>query len=357
MKTTLVLDTCVLPQKGALTQNPLLSALLRVARLQDYDVLVSEMVRIESLGQRQRAASEALGQLRAAIRIAAGVFGPDQLDYYLPSETDAVQRWKDDLDSLGHIPLDGDDAIEALRREALRQPPARPTADGSATGGRDAAIWLAVKRLHSSSEDRQTYFVSSNTGDFADRKDADSLRSELLTELGEAADRFIYCPSLASVIEHMAEQSPTKAIGATEIARMLSEGQVEAFLLDAARELAPVRSQETVLDEAVTVESAEERRAYNVGDTRLAMADIQFTLVKHLDTGVEDEVVERQVKGRARIWFYETDLSLLAELESFKLIDETSTEATVERAGSPDEARSSSGGGEVDLDADLERDS
>src|SRR5205814_2714868 len=144
-----VLDTCVLPQRGSIHNNPLLSALIRIATIRGFEVLITDISRSESLSKRKRSADEAIEKLLSAIRGAEKYFDRDQLDFYLPSSDEAVSLWQEDLDtSFGELKTHGEDATEALHREAWRTPPARATSDDSATGSRDSAIWLSVKRKH-----------------------------------------------------------------------------------------------------------------------------------------------------------------------------------------------------------------
>jgi predicted nucleic acid-binding protein len=58
------------------------------------------------------------------------------------------------------VELDGASAIEALRREACRLPPASISFDAKGTGARDAAIWLSLVREARSGE--TVYLVSSD---------------------------------------------------------------------------------------------------------------------------------------------------------------------------------------------------
>jgi hypothetical protein len=82
----------------------------------------------------------------------------------LPSITDAATAWRKQLaDMFVHVPLSGETAIEALRREIHRTPPAHRK---EGYGARDAAIWLTVRADHVSRHE-VGYLVSRNKLDFA----------------------------------------------------------------------------------------------------------------------------------------------------------------------------------------------
>ncbi|MEU5790387.1 PIN domain-containing protein [Micromonospora purpureochromogenes] len=323
MTAALVFDTCVLPQKGGLTENPLLSALLRIAKLRDCRVLISDMARVESLGARRRAAAAAVDNLRSAIRSAAKYFDSDQLDYYLPSEVDAVQRWERELEVLESIPLEGEDAIEALRREAERVAPARATSDGSAIGSRDAAIWLSVKRLHLGAEGAATYFVSNNYADFADPKDKRRLRPELRAELGLAAETFFFYGTLSSAVEAMAEPAVCRAIGEEELDKLTAESNLTDLIWEAADREVAVPSERVVLMTGFEILDAQEVRAFNVDGTRLAMWEAEFLFEKVDGVDILDDGVRRAFEGSARLWVYELNGEPSVELDSLKALRPT----------------------------------
>ena len=65
------------------------------------------------------------------------------------------------LDTFDLIPLDGESAVEALRREAWRIPPASTSFDVQGTGARDAAIWLSLIK-ESIRQPERIFFISSD---------------------------------------------------------------------------------------------------------------------------------------------------------------------------------------------------
>jgi PIN domain len=318
MKTALIFDTCSLPQKGGLTDNPLMSAIIRIAEIKGHELLISEVVRIETLAQRGRAASAALEKLRTGIREVSKIFGSDQVDYYMPSEVDAVSYWQQEIDeAFKVIPLAGEDAIEALHREARRIAPARPTADGSSVGSRDAAIWLSVKRFHLSRASN-TCLISGNTGDFSDAVDKRELKQELLEELGDAQATFFYFISLSALIGHIAEEAEKQVIDHAALERLRSEAGVEASLQEAAEEANQPAEGYFRLYSELTIQSAEEVRAYKVDETRLSMIQVTFRFISVEVDEDSDQTSERRFKGEARMWAYGIEGSLSVELETLK---------------------------------------
>jgi hypothetical protein len=320
--TALVFDTCSLPQRGALADNPIMSAIMRIAQIKRHQLLVSEVVKTETLGERERAASAALEKLRTGIREVSKVFGSGQVDYYIPSEGEAVKYWRREIDAAFEvISLSGGDAIEAIYREARRIAPARATADGSAVGSRDAAIWLSIKRFHLERPGEETCFISGNTGDFSDVQDKRKLRQELLDELGDAKGRFFYFVSLGSLIEHIAEKAETEAIENAALERLNSEGGMEAALQEALEVMLIPGHGNIRLYSFIAIEAAKEIRAYNVDDTRLSMLDVGFRFIStEVESGTNHNI-ERPFGGKARMWTYQVEGSLSLELENVTSVE------------------------------------
>src|SRR5664279_129931 len=114
MSTMLIFDTCVLPRRGRLTDNPLLAAIIRIAQLRSFELVLVDVTLAESVNARRRAATEALSALRTAVRGAAKLFPDDLLDYYIPDESGAVDAWENELRDIFVISgTSGADAVEA----------------------------------------------------------------------------------------------------------------------------------------------------------------------------------------------------------------------------------------------------
>ncbi|BCJ67571.1 hypothetical protein GCM10009779_65060 [Polymorphospora rubra] len=275
------------------------------------------MTQVESLGYRRRAASAALDDLRSAIREAAKYFEADEVSYYLPSEDDVIQRWEDELSSFELIPIAGEDAIAALRREADRIPPARATPDGSAVGSRDAAIWLSVRRFHlSGGAEQVTYFVSSNSTDFGAKSNKRLLRSELLEELRDARDRFFYFPNLSSLVESFADKLATLDIS-REYLRSLQENlQIDSLIAASARRMIPSSSECETVGDRIALVDAQEKSAFGVDGNRLSLLLVEFDFFILLRN--ENGYLTSKYGGQARIWLYDANGVATVELDQLR---------------------------------------
>lgn len=345
MSTVLVLDTCVLPQRGSIHSNPVLSALLRVSAIRGFTVCISDVTRTESLNKRKLLAQTAIADLGSAVREVSKIFGLEGIDYYIPSDTEAVEAWDQELsETFTILEVDGEDAKEALHREASRTPPARETGSGSATGGRDSAIWLSAKRMHLTSSERTTYFISSNTKDFATSRNDQTLRSELSDELGTSADRFVYVSSLQRAVELLAPSSDPQEVGFSELQELIQETNMGQQLFDALQ--ASVRERQLPQPISLSVNEVRERRAYEVDTIRLVQIDIEFDclsvpwsetisfpvetvhgkaasfLVETLHREATSFPVET-VHGKATAWLYQSNDNASFELDTMQFSNAT----------------------------------
>jgi hypothetical protein len=306
---------------GAIHSNPVLSALLRICAIRSYPVYISDVTRTESLNKRKILAREAIESLGSAVREMSKIFGLDELDYYIPSDINAMEAWDQELSATFTIlETDGEDAKEALHREASRRPPARETNSGSATGGRDSAIWLSIKRMHIASTDQFTYFISSNTKDFATSRDDHQLRAELSSELGESVDRFIYVSSLERAVQLLAPSSEPQKISFSELQNLLQVTDLEQQLLETLQ--TSVRERELPQPLSLSVNEVRERRAYTVDIIRLAQIDIQF----ECSTLVSSENIVTPIKpvhGKASAWLYQGDENSSFEIDTMRFADTT----------------------------------
>ena len=85
-----------------------------------------------------------------------------------PWVPDAVETWRQRLEQVVEVvPTDPLDAVAALEREIIGQPPTKERQRGKAgAGARDAAIWLTVLRDHHL-RGEASVFVTANKQDFA----------------------------------------------------------------------------------------------------------------------------------------------------------------------------------------------
>lgn len=193
---TIYLDTNILPRWGSLSA-PHIAALIAVARTAGHQLALPSLVIEESVNARRRDAIAAFELLSAAHKRAFRY--SDAVTTYIPSGDDSAEEWRRELsDSFKAIDLPPAAAVEALRREAHRLPPAR---DGK--GGRDVAIWLTVLQ-DATGSNGPSYFVSDNTHDFARPDNKDDPHPELAAEIAATGAELSYCPSLDSLFAKIA---------------------------------------------------------------------------------------------------------------------------------------------------------
>jgi hypothetical protein len=153
-------------------------------------IVVPEIAAAEGEANYRRSLERGVGRLEAAHRDLNRLFDRDEPLHLEGVWVDGhVDTWRERLEILGDVlPAAGDDAIEALRREARRVPPARPQLDGKGAdkggrGARDCAIWLAVVRDHLSRTE-EGHFITSDVTDFLSEGD---LKPELVQDIGDGA--------------------------------------------------------------------------------------------------------------------------------------------------------------------------
>jgi hypothetical protein len=109
----------------------------------------------------------------------------------------AIEHWRGIYaEVLTTLETSGDDALEALAREAYCRSPAKkdPKAKG---GARDAAIWLTVTGYLKAHPDEHVYFVCNNAKDFGN---GSSYPAAMLDDLGDMKDRLTILASFDDVI-------------------------------------------------------------------------------------------------------------------------------------------------------------
>jgi len=197
----IVLDTNVLPRQGKV-ETVMISTILRVASALGARVSITETVLHESVNARMEEATRAVDQHPQALAKLSRLSHVQP--YYVPSVEQIVSSWREQLLAAFEIlELHGDDAREALQREASRRKPAKV----GGTGARDAAIWLCVKREHSV-DPTTTHFVSANTEDFAASRSNRQLHPDLQTEVANSNGEFVYHVSLDSLLAAIGAPAP-----------------------------------------------------------------------------------------------------------------------------------------------------
>lgn len=171
----IVLDTNQLDRHSL--NSPLMAILKVLARLGNHRLAISEVTYNEhcahfeyrlrsALAQQSRARKDmrallkAAGQERERWDLEAAARNEKFIDRHIASYKSRISNTFDIVE------LDGESAIEALRREACRIAPASTSFDTKGSGARDAAIWLSL--IHRSSESSEKiYFISSDKQAFS----------------------------------------------------------------------------------------------------------------------------------------------------------------------------------------------
>ena len=191
----IILDTNVLPRSGVL-RYVIVSAVLKVAEHRGLQVCVPSLVVEESVNARREAVIAVSSRLQTAIRDASKLFEVDGL--YLPDSEEVASSWRAELhDAFNVIEVRPEDALEGLRREAHRIPPAH-----GGRGSRDSAIWLATIRHHNNNGG-PTHFVSENTKDFAS---GGALHPRLEEDLAGNLEGFHYHANLGDLLGSLSSE-------------------------------------------------------------------------------------------------------------------------------------------------------
>ncbi|MGA5818655.1 PIN domain-containing protein [Kitasatospora sp. NPDC094028] len=254
------LDTNVLPRQRVV-RNVIISTILRVAKAKGMAVAISSVVLDESLSQRRQVATSTVESLSTAISAMSKLTDLDPI--YIPGIEEIVADWEGQLrDAFQVIPVNGDDAAEALWREALRKKPAK--SDG--TGARDAAIWLTVKRSHCSSPGGQTHFVSDNWKDFA-APDKKSLHPDLAAEVSDSGP-FHYHRKLEDLLSVLAVRRPVHVSRDPFGAEIRDDILSQVHAMDDGMEIEWAGVTEgDVLDEHLIIEDSGKFSGYEVGES------------------------------------------------------------------------------------------
>ncbi|PPF76292.1 hypothetical protein C5B99_10730 [Pseudoclavibacter sp. Z016] len=173
---------------------------------------------------------------------------------YVPDIDDIVSEWERDLrSSFEVIEIEPEDAPRALRREAVRQRPAR-----NGKGARDSAIWLSAIRVAASGQG--AVFVSSNTSDFGVKKSSD-IHPELAAEASTAG--LTYATSTQELLDVLAIKSEHISLDLAELSAAARDELVDTLLRDGKAHLSiPLEAEEIRRDE-LHFTSATNRRTYN----------------------------------------------------------------------------------------------
>lgn len=233
----LIFDTNGLPTKGNL-ESGFWHAVFRLCKLKGITPAISAVTLDEAVNMRREAANKILTPLVAAHTALSQITKADPL--YTPTAESLAEEYEARLQELFEIlPLDGDHAVEAFRREARRITPAR-----LGKGGRDSAIWLTVAKIVN--DGSKVYFVTNNHKDFG----AGGLFSELQDEINDSSPTMEYLGTSNEFINQIANPVEFSSLQAADVA--------DAFSLS-------IRSEVIALLEQVESPEYTVDRAWNAG--------------------------------------------------------------------------------------------
>jgi hypothetical protein len=272
MSEAVLFDTNTLPRRGGL-DAPLWSSIRKLCEAVGVAMLISDIVLQESLNLRRDNYQSASAGFLKYFREVERFFSPQPL--YLPSADEICRDWEDELrDVFEILPVHGEDAAEALDREARRIRPAR-----EGRGGRDSAIWLTVLR-HVPSYD-VFHFVSRNTKDFSSGDDSKVLHPDLEAEVSDIDGELRYHVGVDPFLEGLGTPTDAPLLDVADLAERLGFQLIDAVLEVASRRGDDLVA-EQLLPEGITITDADALRSYAVGGVgTLAL----FQLVGHVAVG------------------------------------------------------------------------
>lgn len=293
------LDTNAIPRRGSL-KSVIMSAVLQIASKRSIRVCLPSLVLEESVSARVRAATSAIEALGSASNEASKFFHVDS--FYVPDVTELGEGWRSELaETFRIVDVVPDDALEALHREAHRQKPAR---DGA--GGRDAAIWLTVKRFHLT-HDGPTFLVSDNSKDFADPT-GKVLHPALAAELGERANLFHYCRTLDGLLEHFADRVDA-VVSVTQIGGFSDViSYAIASLPEVDRNIQKLSQYDEIKFDDLSISRVV--RCYQVEDDHLALIDLRGRVSEETMAALE---LDGALQFRIKAWVEVESISSIAK--------------------------------------------
>jgi hypothetical protein len=182
MASYLLLDTNGLPVRGTL-KSTFWKALFHLCETKGIVPALSEVTVHETVNLRKVTADQLIESMVKSHSQLSELTRMSPL--YAPTGETVAQAYEAELvEHFAVLPLDGEHAREALRREAMRVLPAR-----EGVGGRDTAIWLTlIARLEAGDE---IHFVTNNSKDFG----KGGLHAELRDEIDIHAAALNYYPT------------------------------------------------------------------------------------------------------------------------------------------------------------------
>jgi hypothetical protein len=206
--TYVLVDTNLLPTSGNL-QGAFWQSLRQLCKLKNIRLALVEVVLNENVNRKVELARGWSQSLSDAQR---GLANYIYFSTYIPSPEAVGEAWKKSLiETFEILPVHGDDAVEALRREALR---VRPAQGGK--GARDSAIWLTAVRL--AGDGHNVVLLSANTDDFGRQ----GLHGDLASELHDVPGSLQYLVNLQHFVDSIAEKKAAWDIDLTAFGELFA---------------------------------------------------------------------------------------------------------------------------------------
>lgn len=249
-----VFDTNVLPGPVSV-DGPFWQSIFRLCEISEHVASIPEIVVHESVNWVRQKLDEHAEALLSAHRKLSALTLVEPV--YIPSGEAEAEAWEARLrEQFDVIPLRGEDATEALVREALRKPPAR-----EGRGSRDSSIWLSA--MSRSIEGAHVKLVSRNTSDFGHKKGG--LHPQLAAEVKEKRVELNYYSSLDDFVSALATRDDTPNLNLNSSPEILREAVLGSLPDDAEVRVEEI-TEVSVLDEATSID-----RAYKVDLAGLAL--------------------------------------------------------------------------------------
>jgi hypothetical protein len=307
----IVIDTTLLVQSRNLDAISL-NALRIVARARGLEIVVPSIALLEAESRRREEVETECNAIQRATSRLAG-YSADFSTPQLPKPEEVAARWRSSLERTFRIAhLTPENAIESLRREALRTPPTR-----AGRGARDAAIWLTVLDVLTE-EKKPGYFVSDNSKDFGDQPDQTLLHPTLAEEAGRRGVDVRYCSSLDALLGELTDAESTEWV---TIERLSDEEGVTRAIVDTL--LAHRMWSRLLKGRSATVRLRRilSSRAFRVGDRSVAVAriDCDLRFGEHDDESLGDLRGPFELRGPFQLWLSRPapDAALGAEVTSW----------------------------------------
>ena len=203
-----LVDTNLLPTSSNL-ETTFWRSVQRLCKLKGFHLALVDVVINEDVNRKVELAQ---GWVQSLSEAQKGLSSYISFSTYIPSPEAVGEAWRKTLeDAFEIVPVHGDDAIEALRREALRRRPAQ-----KGKGARDSAIWLTAVRLVA--QGHHVVLLTNNTDDFG----RGGLHEDLRPELEQHSGSLDYVVNVQHFVDSIAEKVTPWGLDLDEFTSMFS---------------------------------------------------------------------------------------------------------------------------------------